>query len=135
VLDNTVMRPNSSAYEPGAMRLDCLSHGWMKRSPMPRWCSSASAEASIADLAPIEPYLHLGVGFTYWDANGYRGVHDDDTQFLLSMGFGVEYRFDKHVSVGSQMLFNVIPVGILEHPRINDKFYYSWQVIGLRYRI
>jgi hypothetical protein len=86
------------------------------------------------DLSPIEPYLHLGLGFSYWDADGYRGVHDNDTEFLLNMGFGVEYRFTKHVSVGSQMLFNVIPAGELEHTRIDKTFYFSWQVVGLRYR-
>jgi hypothetical protein len=87
------------------------------------------------DIAFIEPYLHLGVGFSWWDADVYKGVNDDDTQFLLSPGFGVDFRINEHLSVGSQMLFNVIPAGILnDHHRIDDQFYYSWEVVGLRLR-
>jgi len=86
------------------------------------------------DLAALEPYVHLGLGFSHWDAHGYKGVHDDDTEFMLSPGFGVEYRFTKHLSLGSQMLFNVIPSAILEDTRIDKRFYYSWEVLGLRYR-
>jgi len=86
------------------------------------------------DVSFIEPYLHLGVGFSWWDADHYKGVNDDDTQFLLSPGFGVDFRINRHLSVGSQMLFNVIPAAIHDDTRIDDQFYYSWQVIGLRYR-
>ena len=86
------------------------------------------------DVSFIEPYVHLGVGFTWWDADVYKGVNDDDTQFLLSPGFGVDFRINEHVSVGSQMLFNVIPGAIHDNTPIDDTFYYSWEVIGLRYR-
>ena len=86
------------------------------------------------DVAFIEPYAHLGLGFSWWDADHYKGVNDDDTQFLLSPGFGVDFRINKHISVGSQMLFNVIPAAIQDNTRIDDQFYYSWEVIGLRYR-
>ena len=87
-----------------------------------------------SDVAFIEPYLHLGLGFSWWDADVYKGVNDDDTQFLLSPGFGVDFRISKQVSVGTQMLFNVIPAGIHDNTRIDDQFYWSWQVVGLRYR-
>src|SRR5262245_7183103 len=51
------------------------------------------------DVAFIEPYVHLGIGFTWWDADVYKGVDDDDTQFLLSPGFGVDFRINETVSV------------------------------------
>ena len=86
------------------------------------------------DIAFIEPYLHLGVGFTWWDADVYKGVNDDDTQFLLSPGFGLEFRINQSISVGTQMLFNVIPTGIHDDTPIDDQFYYSWEVVGLRVR-
>ena len=86
------------------------------------------------DVAFIEPYLHLGMGFSWWDADVYKHVDDDDTQFLVSPGFGVDFRINEHVSVGSQMLFNVIPTGIHDDTPIDDEFYYSWQVVGLRLR-
>ena len=63
-----------------------------------------------------------------------RSDYDDDTAFLLSPGFGVDFRINEHVSVGSQMLFNIIPTGIHDDTPIDDQFYYSWEVIGLRYR-
>ena len=78
--------------------------------------------------------LHLGIGFSWWDADVYKGVDDDDTQFLLSPGFGVDFRINETVSVGSQMLFNVIPGAIHDDKPIDDTFYYSWEVIGLRFR-
>ena len=71
---------------------------------------------------------------TWWDADVYKGVNDDDTQFLLSPGFGVDFRINEHLSVGSQMLFNIIPAAIHDHTRIDDQFYYSWEVVGLRLR-
>jgi hypothetical protein len=86
------------------------------------------------DVAFIEPYAQLGVGFTWWDADDFKGVHDDDTQFLLSPGFGLDFRINEHVAIGSQMLFNVIPAGIHDDTPIDDQFYYSWEVIGLRVR-
>jgi opacity protein-like surface antigen len=86
------------------------------------------------DVSFIEPYLHLGIGFTWWDADVYKGVNDDDTQFLLSPGFGVDFRINEHVAIGTQMLFNVIPGSIHDDTRIDDDFYYSWEVIGVRFR-
>jgi len=32
------------------------------------------------------------------------------------------------------MLFNVIPIGIHDDTPIDDRFYYSWEVVGLRVR-
>ena len=58
---------------------------------------------------------------------------NDDTQFLLSPGFGVDFRINEHVAVGTQMLFNIIPGAIHDDTPIDDTFYYSWEVIGLRF--
>jgi len=46
----------------------------------------------------------------------------------------VDFRINKHIAVGTQMLFNVIPGSILDHTPIDDSFYFSWEVIGLRVR-
>ena len=86
------------------------------------------------DVAFLEPYAHLGIGFSWWDADVYKGVDDDDTQFLLSPGFGLDFRINEHLSVGTQMLFNILPAGIHDDTPIDDQFYYSWQVVGLRLR-
>src|SRR5262245_2516093 len=86
------------------------------------------------DVAFLEPYAHLGIGFSWWDADVYKGVDDDDTQFLLSPGFGLDFRINEHIAVGTQMLFNVIPTGIHDDTPIDDQFYYSWEVVGVRFR-
>ena len=86
------------------------------------------------DVAFVEPYVHLGIGFSWWDADVYKRVNDDDTAFLLSPGFGVDFRINEHVAVGSQMLFNIIPTGIHDDTPIDDQFYYSWEVVGVRFR-
>jgi hypothetical protein len=85
-----------------------------------------------AELEPLVPYLQAGLGFTWWDID--RPRDDDDTAFLINFGFGAEYRFDPHLSLGSQMLFNFIPTEIHDGEPYDDNFYYSWEVLTLRYR-
>src|SRR5262245_57760208 len=33
------------------------------------------------DVAFIEPYLHLGMGFGWWGGDGYKGGGEDDDEF------------------------------------------------------
>jgi opacity protein-like surface antigen len=80
-------------------------------------------------LDRVAPYLQGGLGFTWWEIDRRFGGDDDDTEFLLNFGFGVEYRLTEHVSAGTHMLFNLIPDKIY-----GERFYYSWEVATLRYR-
>jgi opacity protein-like surface antigen len=82
-------------------------------------------------LDRVDTHFQGGLGFTWWDIDLPRGVHgdDDDAEFLLNFGFGAEYRLTDHVSAGSHMLFNVIPDEIYD-----ERFYFSWEVLTLRYR-
>lgn len=85
-------------------------------------------------LQKLFPYAQLGLGLTYWDrdlsgAARALGADEDDVVFLLNPGFGLEYEVSPHVAVSSQMLFNIMPDRIF-----NERFYYSWQVLGVRYR-
>jgi len=83
-----------------------------------------------AALEPVSPYLQAGLGFTWWDVDRRSPFRDDDdAAFLVNFGFGVEYRFDPHLSLGTQMLFNFMPAEIYD-----ENFYYSWEVLTLRYR-
>ena len=83
------------------------------------------------DLRAIEPFAQLGLGLTYWDVDRPRpgSGTTDDVEFLLNPGIGVEYRFTDHVSVGTLMLFNIVPDSVFD-----DRFYFSWEVLTLRYR-
>ena len=87
-----------------------------------------------AELDPLVPYLQTGLGFTWWERDLRFGRDDDDTAFLINFGFGAEYRFTPHLALGSQMLFNFIPTEIFDDRAYDDHFYYSWEVLGLRYR-
>jgi opacity protein-like surface antigen len=82
-------------------------------------------------LDRIDVYLQGGLGFTWWDVDRprNRGGDDDDTEFLTNFGFGAEYRLTDHVSAGTHMLFNIIPGEIYD-----ERFYFSWEVVTLRYR-
>ena len=82
-------------------------------------------------LEPLEPYIHLGFGITYWhvDRRPPRSGTTDDVEFLLNPGVGIEYRFTDHVSAGTHMMFNIIPAEIF-----GERFYFSWEVLTLRYR-
>jgi hypothetical protein len=82
------------------------------------------------DLEPVVPYLQAGLGFSWWDVDD---PDDDEVAFLMNFGFGVEYEFDPHLAVGSQMLFNIMPTE-LDVGRREETFYYTWEVVGLRYR-
>ena len=88
--------------------------------------------------APVLSQTHFfaktGLGFTWAEFDGTVGplnikVDEDDTGVLWVIGGGVEYSFDEHFSLESQMLFNVTSNDLFD-----DDFYYSWQVIALRYR-
>jgi outer membrane protein with beta-barrel domain len=81
------------------------------------------------DLEPVEPYFQVGPGFTYWDIDAPPGRDDDDLEFLLNLGIGTEYRIDEHFSLGTQFGFNIIPTEIFD-----ERFYFSWEVLTLRYR-
>lgn len=74
------------------------------------------------------PFLHGGVGLTHWDVDDRPG-DDDDTEFLMNFGFGVEYEVAEEVSVVSQMLFNIVPDKVFD-----ERFYYSWEVLSVRYK-
>jgi opacity protein-like surface antigen len=91
--------------------------------------------ANLGDFEPnldrIDLYLQGGLGFTWWDVDrpNNRGGDDDDNEFLTNFGFGAEYRLTDHVSAGTHMLFNIVPGEIYD-----ERFYFSWEVVTLRYR-
>jgi len=47
--------------------------------------------------------------------------------FLVNFGFGLEYQLSERFFLGSQMMFNFLPEETLD-----EKFFYSWQIGGLR---
>jgi hypothetical protein len=91
-----------------------------------------SFDLSDADddvLRKFRPFVQGGLGFAYVekDRNGPLGDRED-VGFLLNMGFGLEYPVSERVSLGTSLLFNVLPV-----KTANQHFFFSWQVATVRF--
>jgi hypothetical protein len=76
----------------------------------------------------ISPFLQGGVGLLYMQREFGRGDRDD-TEFLFNLGLGLDFPLTERVSVGTQMMFNVIPDGVFD-----EKFFFSWQLANVQYR-
>jgi hypothetical protein len=81
---------------------------------------------SNPQLRRLRPYLQLGLGFAYIDKN--QRWNDDEVGFLLNPGFGAEYAVTESIAVGSNVLFNVLPV-----TTTGENFFFSWQVGSVRF--
>ena len=51
------------------------------------------------------------------------------SDLVFGVGFGADYPITDSVSLGSSMLFNFLPDDV-----VDENFYFSWQVVGVRYR-
>ena len=79
-------------------------------------------------LSEMHPFARLGMGFTYAEIDT-RFFDVDDTGFLFVIGGGVAYPVNDHISIESRMQFNITTNDFFE-----DDFYFSWELISLRYR-
>ena len=79
-------------------------------------------------LSKMHPFAKLGLGFTYAEID--TSFFDiDDTGFLFVMGGGVAYEINDNLSAETTMQFN-----ITTNDFFADDFYFSWEIISLRYR-
>lgn len=68
-----------------------------------------------------------GVGFGYLEKER-RGRDRSDVRLLFTVGAGADYRIDRRVSLGTQILFDLFPVDA-----VNEHVIFTWQLIGVRY--
>jgi len=92
---------------------------------------TANVTVTIPDLPGqkldrLLPYATAGMGFAVLEKDD-RPNKNTSSGFLANVGFGLEYEINEHVFVGSQMMFNFLPTEVLD-----EKFFYSWQIAGLR---
>jgi len=79
-------------------------------------------------LRRLRPYLQGGVGMAYIQHE--HGQKDDDgVGGLIDLGFGLEYPVSSRVSIGSGMLFHIVPGS-----PAGETFYFSWQMVSARLR-
>jgi hypothetical protein len=83
-------------------------------------------------LSKISPFANGGLGFTYMTRGKKKNSSDNSgIGFLMEFGGGVAFALNERISLESAMQFNIIPDGA--GPNDNDKFYWSWQMIGARF--
>jgi len=95
----------------------------------------------VPHLSKMHPFAKLGLGFTYAEIDGRVTTpalpgfpsttidfSADDTGFLFTMAGGVAYPINDHISLESTMQFNITTNDFFE-----DDFYFSWEIVSLRY--
>ena len=78
------------------------------------------------EMARFEPNLFAGIGFAVID-NDERGGANRDSGFLVNAGVGLDYLLSDRLTIGSRMIFNFLPGGTLD-----ETFFYSWEIAGVR---
>ena len=78
------------------------------------------------EMARFEPNIFSGIGFAVI-SNRQRGGANRDAGFLVNFGVGLDYIMSDRLTIGSRMIFNFLPGGTLD-----ENFFYSWEVAGVR---
>jgi len=79
-------------------------------------------------VSKLTPYAGAGMGLFHIGADV---GNFSDNAFLFAMIGGIEYDLNEQIALTSEMRFNILGG---TSPAFNDSFYYSWQLIGARFR-
>jgi opacity protein-like surface antigen len=82
----------------------------------------------IEQIPALKPHIEIGVGFIYADLNRSGGRSEDGFGVLFPLGFGVEYRLTKSLSLDTNFLFNFTDLNVRD-----ENFFFTW-LVGMRYR-
>jgi len=82
----------------------------------------------IEQIPALKPYIEGGVGFIYANMDGRLWRDEDDVSILFPLGFGVEYRLTKSISLDTKFLFNFTDLDVRD-----EEFFFTW-LVGVRYR-
>lgn len=85
-------------------------------------------DSSNEFASKLTPYAGIGIGL--WHLGLDVGALSDNA-FLFQMIGGIEYELTERVGLTSEMRFNILGGTA---PAVDDSFYFSWQLIGARYR-
>lgn len=83
-------------------------------------------ENSNEFVSKLTPYAGLGMGLAHV---GSDFGNASANSFLLAFIVGMEYDLTDKIALTSDMRFNIVAPTL-----VGDRFYYSWQLIGARYR-
>ncbi|MDP6978576.1 MAG: hypothetical protein QF570_08230 [Myxococcota bacterium] len=80
-------------------------------------------------LRKLRPFAQAGFGITHLDVDERGGGDKDATDLMFNFGGGFDYPIDEHAELGSRIMINVIPGEVLD-----QRIYFSWELITVRYR-
>ncbi len=86
------------------------------------------AAFNLPGVDRLEPFVQGGLGLAYM-TKGSGSDFEDDTGFLFNFGGGVEFFVLNNLSVGSDILFNIMPDEVLD-----KRFFFSWQLVTFRFQ-
>jgi hypothetical protein len=76
----------------------------------------------VRQLPALKPHVEAGLGFIY--ASLEDGRDEDDVSFLIPLGFGLEYRLTRQLSLDTTFLLNFTDLDAGK----NDNFFLTWLV-------
>lgn len=76
------------------------------------------------DLSRLSAFVQGGVGIAYIEKERRNQSDLDDVGLLLNAGGGLRYRVSDGASLGTQMMFNVMPDDVAD-----EHFFFSWDVV------
>jgi hypothetical protein len=77
----------------------------------------------VRQIPALKPHVEVGLGFIY--ANLDRGSRSaDDVSFLIPLGFGLEYRLSRRLSLDTTFYLNFTSLD----PGKHDNFFATWLI-------
>ncbi|MFQ5417730.1 MAG: hypothetical protein ACE5FL_11875 [Myxococcota bacterium] len=77
----------------------------------------------------FRPFVNAGLGFAYLERERNNRSDRDDVEALIEAGMGIGYAINESVSLESAMQLHFLPDELL-----GERFYFTWQLVGARYR-
>jgi hypothetical protein len=81
----------------------------------------------VRQIPALKPHVEAGIGFIYANLDRAR-FSNDDVSFLIPLGFGLEYRFSRRLSLNTTVYLNFTSLD----PGKHDNFFTTW-LIGARF--
>jgi hypothetical protein len=78
-------------------------------------------------VSMLQPYVQGGAGLTHIDLDR-SGSNGNGTDFLVSLGAGLDIPLNDTLGVGTRVLVNLIPGEV-----VNQRIYISWEILSIRY--
>jgi len=89
--------------------------------------ATAHLRIGVGSIGPIRPFLSGGLGVAHSSLDvGSRDL--EDTSFMLNVGLGAELPLAGAYSLRTSGLVNVVPDGVP-----GDEFFFTWEILALKY--